>query len=382
MSSGTTITRRGAMQAGLLAAAGTLIAPPRLVQATEDAPLECGRYGGRVLIEYDERQSWNELYGNPPMLGRVEASRLRITPGPEDYENVTRWVTYGSVLPIYGAIRHEGRWGYAHNDVWFDVGEGVIHSSWVVPCREMFHRPEGVPRDGFWGEVTVPTSWQHWEPDLCSNRYYDLAYGSVHRVTDAATDAYGRTWYGLADDSDPDAIWWVQAEHIRRIAPEEFSPISPDISPDRKHIYVDLTAQELVCTEDDRTVFATRIATGTTWYDLDNKPHDFHTPTGTFPVLMKRASRHMVGGESINDRYDLPGVPWCTFITWSGVAIHGTYWHNDYGHKRSHGCINVTNDAAKWIFRWTLPEVPADEVYFFTSEDHKESATNVTIYYS
>ncbi|MEJ2353252.1 MAG: L,D-transpeptidase, partial [Anaerolineales bacterium] len=45
----------------------------------------------------------------------------------------------------------------------------------------------------------------------------------------------------------------------------------------------------------------------------------------------------------------------------SGIAFHGTYWHNDYGRPRSHGCINLTSRAAKWIYRWTLPVVPPDQ---------------------
>jgi hypothetical protein len=40
--------------------------------------------------------------------------------------------------------------------------------------------------------------------------------------------------------------------------------------------------------------------------------------------------------------------------------MHGTYWHNDFGKERSHGCVNMTPQAAKWVFRWTLPSVPPD----------------------
>ena len=56
--------------------------------------------------------------------------------------------------------------------------------------------------------------------------------------------------------------------------------------------------------------------------------------------------------------YDLPGVPWCSFFTGTGVAFHGTYWHNDYGRPRSHGCVNLPSMDAKFIYRWTMPVVP------------------------
>jgi hypothetical protein len=43
-----------------------------------------------------------------------------------------------------------------------------------------------------------------------------------------------------------------------------------------------------------------------------------------------------------------------------GVAIHSTFWHNNYGVPVSHGCVNVTPEDAQWIFRWTTPYVPYD----------------------
>jgi lipoprotein-anchoring transpeptidase ErfK/SrfK len=62
--------------------------------------------------------------------------------------------------------------------------------------------------------------------------------------------------------------------------------------------------------------------------------------------------------------FDLPGVPWVTYLTQKGVALHGTYWHNDFGKPRSHGCINVSSEAAKWLYLWTNPVVPFDQDYW------------------
>jgi lipoprotein-anchoring transpeptidase ErfK/SrfK len=72
-------------------------------------------------------------------------------------------------------------------------------------------------------------------------------------------------------------------------------------------------------------------------------------------------SRHMRAPE--NERgtsawFDLPGVPWNTFFTYEGVAIHGTYWHNDFGARRSHGCVNVPIEVAKFVYLWTEPVTP------------------------
>jgi lipoprotein-anchoring transpeptidase ErfK/SrfK len=52
------------------------------------------------------------------------------------------------------------------------------------------------------------------------------------------------------------------------------------------------------------------------------------------------------------------GVAWTSLITGDGVAVHSTYWHNEFGVPRSHGCINVMPEDAKWIYRWTYPHPP------------------------
>jgi lipoprotein-anchoring transpeptidase ErfK/SrfK len=55
--------------------------------------------------------------------------------------------------------------------------------------------------------------------------------------------------------------------------------------------------------------------------------------------------------------WDTMAIPWSTFFVGSGVAIHSTFWHNDFGSARSHGCVNASPEDSKWIFRWTAPVV-------------------------
>jgi lipoprotein-anchoring transpeptidase ErfK/SrfK len=66
-------------------------------------------------------------------------------------------------------------------------------------------------------------------------------------------------------------------------------------------------------------------------------------------------SKHMGDGNLAADGYDLPGVPWTQFFHETGVALHGTYWHNNFGIPMSHGCVNMDTEQAKWLFRWTTP---------------------------
>ncbi|HKI53551.1 MAG TPA: L,D-transpeptidase, partial [Anaerolineales bacterium] len=88
------------------------------------------------------------------------------------------------------------------------------------------------------------------------------------------------------------------------------------------------------------------------------------TPEGEFRTYHKGPAVHMTNqGDALENIYNLPGVPWCSFFTGAGHAFHGTYWHNDYGRPRSHGCVNLPSDAAKFLYRWTLPNVPPDVDY-------------------
>lgn len=373
------VSRRQALKAGLstTASLAALAAARHRIHADDGDPFDPG---GRVRVDYDETVSFNALYENPPLLGRLEAWSQRVVNTAGDQDDLAYTVHYSDVLPIYGAVHADPRPGFEHNDIWYDVGDGFIHSSWIVPCREIYNEPEDVPFEGFWGEITVPTSWQHWTPELNSRRYFDLAYGAVFRVVDRVQDVEGRDWYRLRDELDPDTPWFVQASHVRRIRDSEFFPLSPAVPPDQKLIRVNLTDQMLTCYEYDRRVFATRVSTGATFVAPDGEQLRYGTPTGTHRVVGKMPSRHMMGGEEEKgDDYDLPGVPWCTYITGGGVAIHGTYWHNDFGRKRSHGCINVTSDAAKWIYRWTLPWEPPDFMTLWVGRDKWAEATRVIV---
>jgi lipoprotein-anchoring transpeptidase ErfK/SrfK len=107
----------------------------------------------------------------------------------------------------------------------------------------------------------------------------------------------------------------------------------------------------LTAYEGDAIVMQTSISSGLPYYDM-------HTPSGEFRVGSKMPSKHMGDGNVTDDinAYELLGVPWCCFFELDlGVATHGTYWHNNFGINMSHGCVNMRNDGAKWLFRWTNP---------------------------
>lgn len=324
-----------------------------------------------------ETVSFNEVYGNPPMLGRFEAKFIGIKDGPYMTSNSIRNIYLYYIMPIYGAVRGDAPYPYLHNDVWFKIHDGYIHSSYVVPCREQFNPVEEDIGQGFWGELTVPMTWLRTRPSLKATRYdYRAGYGTTFRVVERADDAEGQAWYRLEDDFNENQPWWVLARQIRRVLPAELEPINPHV--EDKRIEIDTGRQLLTAFENGLPVFQTRISSGTGFSDDDGNYHDFFTTFGDWAVQRKRPSRHMVGGKSIGDIFDLPGVPWDTYFTYTGSAVHGTYWHNDFGRDRSHGCINVTHDAAKWVYRWTQPYVGYDDEYRWTEPG--ERATPIIVF--
>jgi lipoprotein-anchoring transpeptidase ErfK/SrfK len=156
-------------------------------------------------------------------------------------------------------------------------------------------------------------------------------------------------------DDKYDYVYYAPAEAFRKVPISELIPISSDIPAQEKRIWVDLSKQWLYCYEGSQLVFSSKISSGRQFDEVT-----YWTPEGEFLTFRKRPSRHMSSGNRATG-YDLPGVPWVAYINEEGVAFHGTFWHNDFGSPRSHGCINMTPQAAKWLFRWTLPVVPATE---------------------
>jgi lipoprotein-anchoring transpeptidase ErfK/SrfK len=79
------------------------------------------------------------------------------------------------------------------------------------------------------------------------------------------------------------------------------------------------------------------------------------TVTGEFRIRMKVRSQTMSGGDpALGNDYSLPNVEWVQYF-YRDYGFHGTYWHKDFGRPKSHGCINMTNADAKWLFDWAGP---------------------------
>ena len=235
-----------------------------------------------------------------------------------------------------------------------------MYSGSVQPVRTILNQPQSIALTGALAEISVPytDAFESLEPN--AKVVYRLYYETVHWVTASAINSVdGSKWYVLLDDKF-NTNYYVHAEHVRLMTPEELTPLSPNISNADKRIEVRLNDQIVLAYEKNNLVFAARVATGGRL-----RTGTYTTPDGDFLTFHKRPTRHMAAGDIASNGFDLPGVPWATYITKSGISFHGTYWHNDYGHPRSHGCINLTPQSAKWLFRWTLPSVPIDKEFVY-----------------
>jgi hypothetical protein len=108
-----------------------------------------------------------------------------------------------------------------------------------------------------------------------------------------------------------------------------------------KHIYVDLSTQKLYAFDGQTIILETWVATGR-WGK---------TPTGNFHIWQKLRSTRMTGGSG-DDFYDLPNVPFVMYF-YHDFGLHGAYWHNNFGHTMSHGCVNMRQIDAEILFNWT-----------------------------
>lgn len=261
------------------------------------------------------------------------------------------------------------------NQKYVETPQGYIYGSVVqrtknIPNTPLTELPNG---QGFWAEVTVPYVDLAHEGVVASPWLQDhivynfpprLYYGQVVWIDQIRTvngfpeyrwneDANGR---GYGYGGGYGEFFWGDGAGFKVLTDDDVSMISPNVDPNEKTISLDLDYQTLSCFESGREVFFCKVSSGKSFDPVTGEIVDtYATPAGTLLTHWKIISKNMTAGNE-SAGYSTPAVPWCTFIQ-GGVAIHGAFWHNAFGEKRSHGCVNVTPEDAKWIFRWTSPYV-------------------------
>jgi lipoprotein-anchoring transpeptidase ErfK/SrfK len=129
----------------------------------------------------------------------------------------------------------------------------------------------------------------------------------------------------------------------------DLTSLHTDAPEGQRWIEIDLSEQRLTAYQGDTPVMDTRVSTGKNNYiDPKNSQNNEYTETvtGHFRLQTMYEKTRMRGRG-----YDTPDVPWAMYF-FRGFAIHGAYWHNDFGQRVSHGCINMRVEEAKQLFAW------------------------------
>jgi lipoprotein-anchoring transpeptidase ErfK/SrfK len=122
------------------------------------------------------------------------------------------------------------------------------------------------------------------------------------------------------------------------------SPGAPPMMHQGHWVLVNLAQQHLYAYDGATLVRDTAVSTGIPGHE---------TPVGSFTIQQRFLSQEMKG-----PGYDLPNVPYVQYfgndgLSWGeGYSLHGTYWHHNFGHVMSHGCVNLPTDFASWLWNW------------------------------
>ncbi len=138
-------------------------------------------------------------------------------------------------------------------------------------------------------------------------------------------------------EDQPGAGDQAQAEPAKPPAPEPVVFRTDAPADGKRWIEIDISDQHLTAWQGDVPIFETIVSTG--------KP-GYRTLPGVFHVYRKYEQTRMTGAD-----YDTPDVPWTMYYS-GGFAIHGAYWHNNFGTPVSHGCVNLRVPEAKALYEW------------------------------
>jgi hypothetical protein len=257
------------------------------------------------------------------------------------------------VKGFYVAVDRTFRW---NDRTWYKTTKGLVTPAdrfWVASGSKF----QGVVLDG--ATLKLPMAWGYGGRKQIATYGIDPANQtltnakSIDRLTAIAlsgkSQEIGKTKYLETADGT-----WLKGAQVRVTEP---GPLPSGLSPGERWIDVDLSSQTIVAFVGDRPVYATVISSGK---ESKDKEKDHRTPTGEWRIREKHLTTTMDGdGSAAGDLpYSIEDVPYVQFFH-KAYALHGAFWHGNYGVQMSHGCVNLAPLDAKWLFFFTSPALPA-----------------------
>jgi hypothetical protein len=254
---------------------------------------------------------------------------------------------------FYVAIDRQFNW---NNRNWYKTTNALVAPADRLSIREppMFKGVELTASDPV-QPVAFILGTKAWKYDVDPDKRRATPTALVPRFTIALLTGrivpLGNTVYRETKDG-----WWMRTLDGTYTDP---SALPAGLGPGEKWIDVNLARQTLVAFEGDRPVYATLVSSGRKGRDPNDKAHDHTTVQGSFRIREKHVSITMDGdGPAPGDMpYSIEDVPYVMYFEGS-YALHAAFWHSNFGHEQSHGCVNLAPLDAKRLFFWTEPLLP------------------------
>jgi len=174
---------------------------------------------------------------------------------------------------------------------------------------------------------------------------------SLIQVYDAVLGEEDWLWYNIGDGR------WIKQTFVSLV---DVDPRPDEVGENEYWTEIDLYEQTFAAYEGDQMVYASLISSG-----LNRWP----TEEGIFQVWDRWEKHKMSGAEGKVDYYFLEDIPYIMYFDeFNGIALHGTYWHDRFGFKHSHGCVNMSIQDAEWTFWWS-DEAPNDLWVYVHTQD-------------
>jgi hypothetical protein len=172
----------------------------------------------------------------------------------------------------------------------------------------------------------------------------------------------GVDWYALRGEAAPEG--WVSDVDVRRWIPDE-----PLAGAGAEEVWLDIELEEQTLTvyRGERPILVTLISSG-----AGKNP----TPRGIFRIWHKQAVGDMRSLPGDADSYTVEDVPWVQYFH-RRFALHTAFWHNKFGRRRSHGCVNLSPRDAAYVFGLTTPELPGGWTFGYEHEDEIGTAVRI-----
>lgn len=240
-------------------------------------------------------------------------------------------------------------------ETWYEINPGeYVHENDITMVDPSTYRGVEVNSQperpfGWIVQEVIPSTAPDVEPD--EELGVPLPRTTFIQVYDAVLGEDNWIWYDIGDGR------WVKQTYMSLV---DVDPRPEEVGEEEFWAEIDLFEQTFAAYEGDRMVYASLISSG-----LNRWPTD----EGLFQVWDRWEKHKMSGAEGKVDYYFLEDIPYIMYYDeYNGIALHGTYWHDRFGFKHSHGCVNMSIQDAEWTYWWS-DEAPNDLWVFVHTQD-------------